>query len=130
MVTLKDKVVALHKEGKTRSEIKSILNCSSSTIQYALKGRDRAIQRREELRNECREYIKQVKTNAVCIDCKVNHPHWVLQFDHLGNKVFNVGEFARHTSNVETVKTEIAKCDIVCANCHASRTYSRLNLDA
>jgi len=47
-----------------------------------------------------------------------------MQFDHVrGVKSFGIG--GRVTSRVETLAAEIAKCDVVCANCHAERTHGR-----
>lgn len=70
-----------------------------------------------------REYVAEVKRSAVCHDCGKTYPPCVFHFDHVpgrGPKLFNVGngDYA-----IETVKAEIAKCDIVCANCHAIRTW-------
>lgn len=70
-----------------------------------------------------REYVAEVKKAAVCADCGEKYPPCVFHFDHVpgrGPKLFNVGngDYA-----IETVKAEIAKCDIVCANCHAIRTW-------
>lgn len=63
-----------------------------------------------------------------CKDCEQKYPYYVMQFDHIGtDKVANVGKLARSAS-LETVLAEIAKCEVVCANCHAARTWSRLQL--
>jgi hypothetical protein len=32
---------------------------------------------------------------------------------------------AGHGFSIETLKAEIAKCDLVCANCHRLRTWKR-----
>lgn len=70
-----------------------------------------------------REYIAEVKRSAACADCGGKYPPCVFHFDHVperGPKLFNIGngDYA-----IETIKAEIAKCDIVCANCHAIRTW-------
>jgi hypothetical protein len=75
-----------------------------------------------------REYIAEVKRKAVCVDCikegrDGKWPGAVLHFDHVperGPKLFNVANCDRA---VEVIKAEIAKCDIVCANHHAIRTW-------
>lgn len=60
-----------------------------------------------------------------CMDCGCKYPHYVMQFDHVrGEKLFCIGE-GRNRSQ-EKILEEIAKCDLVCANCHAERTYQRL----
>jgi hypothetical protein len=60
-----------------------------------------------------------------CIDCGYNGHPMALEFDHKpgSKKVKCVGQLARHPWHV--VLTEIAKCDVVCANCHRVRTANR-----
>jgi hypothetical protein len=46
-----------------------------------------------------------------------------MHFDHVpgrGPKLFNLGS---GDYSIKTVQAEIEKCDIVCANCHAIRTW-------
>lgn len=47
-----------------------------------------------------------------------------MQFDHLGEKQFEISQ-AIWTKSLLLVVEEIAKCDLVCANCHAERTHKR-----
>jgi hypothetical protein len=58
-----------------------------------------------------------------CADCGETDP-LVLEFDHLGDKQFNVAKGIRDR-NWESVLAEIAKCEVVCANCHRRRTARR-----
>lgn len=68
----------------------------------------------------------QEEKSKPCVDCGVSYPYYVMQFDHIGSdKVAGVGVLAR-TASIERVKAEIAKCELVCANCHAERTWQRL----
>ena len=55
-----------------------------------------------------------------CVDCGESDPV-VLEFDHLGEKKFAVATGVRGR-NWQTVLDEIAKCEVVCANCHRRRT--------
>ena len=55
-----------------------------------------------------------------CADCGEADPI-VLEFDHLGNKAFNLGT-ELHDRNWDSVLAEIAKCEVVCSNCHRRRT--------
>ena len=57
-----------------------------------------------------------------CTDCKIQYPHYVMQFDHLGDKNFNISKLHRSWA---AIQAEIKKCEVVCANCHAVRTYKR-----
>ena len=62
--------------------------------------------------------------NRPCADCLGWFSRWQMQFDHVkGQKLFNIG--GRYTSPINRLVEEIRKCDVVCANCHADRTYKQ-----
>ena len=62
-----------------------------------------------------------------CKDCGSKDPR-VLEFDHLGDKSFNVSRaVSGSTRSWKLIQEEINKCDIVCANCHRIRTQERGN---
>jgi hypothetical protein len=64
---------------------------------------------------------------APCADCGVRYPYYVMQFDHVrGEKLFDIGAWKTQSArSLRAVRAEMAKCDVVCANCHAERTYQR-----
>lgn len=71
--------------------------------------------------------IQKIKEASPCTDCDKFYPYYVMQFDHIGSdKVANVGKLVR-AAGWKTVLEEIAKCELVCANCHAERSWKRLN---
>src|SRR5688572_12157076 len=72
-----------------------------------------------------RDIIQKAKEGKSCADCKQAYQPWVLQFDHLdaSDKEAAVANLAARGASVARVLIEIAKCEIVCANCHAERTY-------
>ena len=83
---------------------------------------DQAAQRRNrETRGKA--FIRSQKLKP-CQDCdKTYQPH-VMQFDHRGDdKLREVSKMAGCSQ--AAIEAEIAKCDLVCANCHAERTYGR-----
>lgn len=58
-----------------------------------------------------------------CKDCGEGDP-LVLEFDHLGDKSFSIGScLTRYPW--QAILDEMAKCDVVCANCHRRRTARR-----
>jgi hypothetical protein len=61
---------------------------------------------------------------APCTDCGGQFPPYVMHFDHRDptKKKMAVSLFAG-ARNVPKMLAEIAKCDLVCANCHAVRTH-------
>jgi len=79
-------------------------------------------------RQEVRELLIEYKSSRPCVDCGVRYPHYVMEFDHkTGTKSFNIGS-ATSNRTWGSILREIEKCDLVCANCHSSRTYTRRNI--
>lgn len=50
-----------------------------------------------------------------------------MQFDHRvpADKEHNVAQMVQKGMALTAILEEIKKCDLVCANCHADRTYKR-----
>ncbi len=58
-----------------------------------------------------------------CADCEIQYPPWVMQFDHInGDKSFCISS-SMFTKTIKEIENEIKKCEVVCANCHAHRTF-------
>lgn len=59
-----------------------------------------------------------------CIDCGGKFPDVAMDFDHVrGEKLFNIGQAVHHDMAWQRLLDEVAKCDIVCANCHRIRSW-------
>jgi hypothetical protein len=58
-----------------------------------------------------------------CVDCGESDPV-VLEFDHVRDKAFDVMQ-GFESRNWQAILAEIAKCDVVCANCRRRRTCMR-----
>jgi hypothetical protein len=85
---------------------------------------DQARENKQRLARERTAYLFQYFAAHPCADCGETDP-LVLEFDHLRDKLFNVGS-ALPYRNWESILAEIEKCDVVCANCHRRRTGRRL----
>lgn len=61
-----------------------------------------------------------------CMDCGIKYHPVAMDFDHLPGsvKLFEVAAYAG-TRRRELIIAEMAKCELVCANCHRVRTYER-----
>ena len=70
------------------------------------------------------EFIRSLK-NKPCADCKDSFPHYVMDFDHRGDKTVNLSHPRVKRWGKNRILAEIAKCDVVCANCHRIRSYER-----
>ena len=72
--------------------------------------------------SKMRTIIDSIK-DVPCCDCGNKFPPCAMDFDHVrGEKRFNIGQhIAGHS--LDSILSEIEKCDIVCANCHRIRTH-------
>jgi hypothetical protein len=61
-----------------------------------------------------------------CPDCGKTYSPYAMEFDHRdpATKVHGVTSMIGRAS-VAGILAEVAKCDVVCANCHRMRTYRR-----
>jgi hypothetical protein len=71
-------------------------------------------------------WLLSLKAGRPCTDCGRIYAPQVMQWDHLpGNlKLGNISTNLRGRSR-QQILDEIAKCELVCANCHAIRTFKR-----
>ena len=77
-------------------------------------------------RDELNAYVRKVKAASPCMDCNINYPYYVMDFDHCrGIKVGDISMMVHEVVPLTRLQEEIALCDIVCANCHRERTFSR-----
>jgi len=69
--------------------------------------------------------LNKIQLDSGCVDCGYNENPVALDFDHLPGsvKVAQVSHMEGYKK--EKIEAEIAKCEVVCANCHRIRTYNR-----
>jgi len=76
---------------------------------------------RDGYKDRNRKLIQEAK-DVPCADCGKRYPPYVMDFDHLRDKEFNISRAVHKRVSVKRLLDEIAKCDIVCSNCHRIRT--------
>lgn len=93
-------------------------------MRWRSENREKISKRMYEFRIERQKIIYGYK-NRPCQDCNIQYPPWIMQFDHRdpSKKQFTIG--TGKTLKLSRILEEIAKCDVVCANCHFDRTYRR-----
>jgi hypothetical protein len=86
----------------------------------------RANKVKHSLKEKGKGIIKIFKSRP-CMDCKVAYPSYVMDLDHRDKtkKEFTISMWTCGTLNLESLQTELNKCDVVCSNCHRERTNSR-----
>lgn len=77
-------------------------------------------------RMEIKLFVRDHKASIGCADCGIKD--WrVLDYDHLPefNKITPIVYAVRDGWSKKRILSEIAKCEVVCANCHRIRTCER-----
>ena len=68
-----------------------------------------------------RQFLWDYLKEHSCVDCPEKDPI-CLDFDHQRDKKKNVSSLASSGVSLETIKEEIAKCEVRCSNCHRRKT--------
>jgi hypothetical protein len=68
---------------------------------------------------EWKEWFFDYKKNLACMECGANHPA-VLDFHHTdpSQKIADIAKMVAQLLSKDTIKKEIDKCVVLCANCH------------
>lgn len=87
--------------------------------------RDRFFASRKQALEEIREHLYALRCRP-CMDCGGSYPPCCMDFDHRPGEP-KLGEISRVAAMGlwAPVLDELAKCDLVCANCHRIRTERR-----
>jgi hypothetical protein len=90
--------------------------------------RDRAEPHRREVRaarlnrrRDARIFLADYLRTQCCSDCGEADPR-VLEFHHLREKRGNLADLVRRGSSVRALQREVARCTVLCGNCHRMRT--------
>lgn len=68
-----------------------------------------------------KKYIYEYLLTHSCVDCGEKDPV-VLEFDHISSKLQNVSTIVQRNYPINTIKKEVVKCEVRCANCHRRKT--------
>lgn len=72
-----------------------------------------------------KNWLKDYKSTLECENCGENHPA-CLDFHHINSedKEFAIGRIKDYMS-WKRLKNELAKCEVLCANCHRKKHYNQ-----
>jgi hypothetical protein len=77
--------------------------------------------------NVNRRLVIEAKSKP-CMDCNIEFPYYVMDLDHVrGEKKFILSQ--AYSYSTKAVLEEIAKCDVICANCHRVRTFTESGVE-
>jgi len=71
-----------------------------------------------------RKFIISIK-NHPCLDCGIKFHHVAMDFDHRHGEIKGYEISRMRNCSKATILKEVAKCDLVCSNCHRVRTWKR-----
>ena len=90
------------------------------------RNRERLFEKRKQHVGELKGWLRKYKSQLCCTECGENHPS-CLQFHHLNreDKGFTIGSDigGRRYISRGRLEEEIAKCEVLCGNCHALRHW-------
>lgn len=88
---------------------------------------------REKFYPQHKDKLRQIVVAAKekpCVDCGRTYPTYVMDLDHVrGKKRLAVSRLVSRMVSEAALREEIAKCDVVCSNCHRERTFGDKNDD-
>jgi hypothetical protein len=74
---------------------------------------------------EKRKWLNEYKRNKPCSRCGKIYDPLCLDLHHLDpmNKVSTISFMIQGTHSLKVLKEEVAKCEVICANCHRLHHY-------
>jgi hypothetical protein len=98
----------------------------ANNVRYYAANREREIARVTQRQAATASFLRQLR-DVPCADCGIRFLPIQMEFDHRdpAQKSFTVAAGRSLLTNRATLIAEIAKCDVVCVNCHRIRTRAR-----
>lgn len=87
--------------------------------------KERAVLNKREQRRKAAQFVWDFLLEHPCIDCGEKDPI-VLEFDHIGDKYKTISKMISNSSSLNSIKKEMEKCEVRCANCHRRKTATQL----
>ena len=74
-------------------------------------------------------WLDSLKDGNPCADCGRTYPPYVMEWHHLPGTIKRLvlADVRRAAHSRKRILAELAKCELVCANCHRERTFGSRN---
>lgn len=88
------------------------------------KNKQKKFESQNRRRRELRKFIDDLKAVSKCVRCGESHPA-CLEFHHKKgfSKKANIGDIYNTGWGLNRLKEELAKCEVLCSNCHKKEHY-------
>ncbi len=95
--------------------------CRSCMSEYPSQSPEAIRDRNARTKQRNKDWLHSYLLCHPCVDC--GEPDLVvLDFDHMRDKKYQISKLVNSTCSLARLQAEVAKCDVVCANCHRRRT--------
>lgn len=86
--------------------------------------KEKRIAANKEQRKKKQDVLREYKKNLICVRCGFSD-YRAIEFHHRDpeQKLFSVSQAVSTSQSLTRIFEEIAKCDAICANCHAIEHY-------
>lgn len=124
---MKEQILDLRRQGLSYRQIEAQLGVSKSLINYycAPTGKATALSGQRIRRRSIWDEVQEIKTASGCTQCTEKHPA-CLDFHHKdpSTKLFEVSGRGLTNHSRSAILDEIAKCEVLCANCHRKHHWN------
>lgn len=101
----------------------------TESARYRRDNPEKVTEWRQKYRRRNLMHVLNIKMSTPCADCGEHYPPVCMDFDHLDgeDKESSISALMNQGASLARIDAEIAKCELVCANCHRIRTAARGN---
>jgi hypothetical protein len=119
---MQDEILKLKKQGLSYRQIAKELNITLAKVAYYAcpTGKEKALARYRKFQRSIKQQLVEFK-GGKCELCGYNKSLAALDFHHLDptQKIFTISR--RVTADLDSLKAEVSKCSLLCANCHREK---------
>ncbi|MEU1008212.1 hypothetical protein [Streptomyces sp. NPDC005890] len=117
----------MSRSGASRARARVAAGLPRYTEEEAQLRRQQARVRADRAKEQLTAELTALKLQRGCADCGYRAHAEALDFDHLPGavKIAGVTRMVSERRSRDAVMAEVAKCEVVCANCHRVRTATR-----
>lgn len=91
--------------------------------EYYLVNKDKFRNRNQIARKRNTLFINEYKIQTGCSKCGYDKHACALDFHHIESKKENIARLSKNAVSLDSLKEEISKCIVLCANCHREEHY-------
>lgn len=97
--------------------------CRNKKLSPYYKERRGARAKVENQKNQDRKDYFVEMFGRICFDCKVSYPNYIFDFHHIDPSEKDIKISSIRSLKDHRIKSELAKCVMLCSNCHRTRHY-------